>query len=138
MSILITVVISLAILFCLAGFWMSLPVGVPFAPSQRFIDALPTWLQGPRRIAPSAPQPKEEPRVPSFFEELNNEIARHKGVHVEHIASDGDTPYGLVGSVVTPRGVVPVVTPDVVTMTSVVNEENHEEAAPVEVVHDEP
>ena len=41
--------VFLAIVIACLGFWLSLPDGVPLAPPQSFIDALPSWLQGPRR-----------------------------------------------------------------------------------------
>lgn len=82
MTLIVDIVISLAILCIIAGAWLSLPAGVPFAPSQRFIDSLPTWLQGPRRIAPKV---KEE--AWSILDEIHErQVADAFDVALEHRA----------------------------------------------------
>lgn len=107
---LIPAVISIALLCCIVGLWLSLPAGVPFAPSQRFIDALPSWLQGPRRSAPPANVRQQNSL---FYEEL---LGQHNDASAPDDEHDA-TQYHL---------------PVVVAPAS------HEEAVPVEVVHDEP
>ena len=79
-TIIIGIVISLAGLCMLAGLWLSLPASAPFAPSQRFIDALPAWLQGPRRIVVA---PKDAPVTPAPGNEEHGEVAPVEVVHDE-------------------------------------------------------
>ncbi len=113
MPIITTIVISLAVvavLFCLTGLWLSMPATMRFAPPQTLIDALPAWLQGPRRIAPTV---KDEPVTPVLgrFSSSYAVLAELE----KHFSEEA----------------MPAVTPAPV-------EEEHSEAAQAEVVHDEP
>lgn len=113
MNLIVIIVISLTVLFILVGVWLSLPADVPFAPSQRFIDSLPTWLQGPRRIAPTV---KDE----SF--DLAHYISQVQPAPAD--AYSADTQYHLATPVMPPAADE--------------GHESHIEAEPVEAVHDEP
>jgi len=111
MNLIVDIVISLAILCIIAGAWLSMPSSVPFAPSQRFIDSLPTWLQGPRRIAPKV---KEE--AWSILDEIHErQVANAFDAVIEHRAMPTTPPQG--GSVIA---------------------EQPGEAEPAEAIHDEP
>lgn len=72
MTLIVDIVISLAILCIVAGLWLSMPASLPFAPSQHLIDALPAWLQGPRRRIAA---PKDEPLSPVHAEETQYHLA---------------------------------------------------------------
>ena len=131
----IAILIS-AVLCILTGFWLSLPATVRFAPPQSFIDALPTWLQGPRRRAPFIPEPltpvasneQAEPARLHMFSSSYALIAElAKPAPEEPVSIDephSDTQHNLA---------VPVTPAPIVA-----SDEEHGEAAQAEVVHDEP
>lgn len=84
--------VFLAVVLIGLGFWLSLPDGIPYAPPQSLIDALPSWLQGPRRRVAAPKESNVHHDMFAQFEDVlsNRGMPMPNEVHEEAAQTNAD------------------------------------------------